>query len=231
MGIGDVRYTVLQIVNEVQRKLSLNQTSTLIANKLATELVDHINDVVDELSDYGNWQEVLTSANIPISAGIANYSVNTSAVIKNIGDIYYTGKTGPLRQITIEEYRLRPSANGTPSQFSIYGTDANGNPNIRITPIPTSAMEVNALSVLYYTKPARYTTSDDSAIVPYPARVVVQGTLAHYLLNESDGAPTDKYTAALNLYVAMRKEALNRFNSDTGWSLSFTPSNRTRRRR
>ena len=59
----------------------------------------------------------------------------------------------------------------------------------------------------------------------------MQGVLARYLLNESDGAPTDKYTAAFNLYTAMRKEALNRFNSDTGWSISFTPSNRNRRMR
>ena len=54
MAITDIRFTVLQVVNEVQRKLGLNTTPTLLTNKISIELVDHINDVVSDLSDFGN---------------------------------------------------------------------------------------------------------------------------------------------------------------------------------
>jgi hypothetical protein len=60
MGLGDIRYTVLQVVQEVFRKLGLNEPTSLSFNKLSIQMVDFINDVCNDLSDFGNWQEVFT---------------------------------------------------------------------------------------------------------------------------------------------------------------------------
>lgn len=227
MGVGDIRYTVLQTVNEVQRKLGLDPTGTVSANKLATQMVDFINDVVNDLSDFGNWQEMLVSANISAQSSVQNYLIPTSANVKNIGDIFFSQRSGPMLHVTVEEMRIltRASATGTPSQFTIFGTDASsGNPVIRVHPIPVSAQSTGFFSVLYYVRPPLYTTSDGSTIIPFPARIVVLGTLARCILNESGGAPTDRYTQTYTEYLMARKEALNRFKGDTGWSVSFTPS-------
>lgn len=232
MGVGDIRYTVLQTVNEVQRKLGLDATGTLSANKLATQLVDFINDVVNDLSDFGNWQEMLVSANISAQTSVQNYLINTSANVKNIGDIYFSQRTGPMTHVTIEEMRIltRTTATGTPTQFTIFGTDASsGNPVIRVHPMPVSAQSSGVFSVLYYVRPPLYTTSDAATIIPFPARIVVLGTLARAILNESGGAPTDRYTKTYEEYLYARKEALNRFKGDTGWNVSFTPSLMSRR--
>lgn len=233
MPISGVRYTVLEVVNEVQRKLGLNSTVALSTNKQSIQMVDFINDICDDLSDFGNWQEALVTANVTCVSGQCNYSVSTSANIKNIGDIYFSQRRGPLSSITINDMRVlsRVTATGTPTQFTIFGTDSNGNPNIRVRPIPAAAEDGGLFSILYYVKAPKYTTSDASEIIPFPGSVVVNGVLAMALLNESGGSPTDHYTRVQQDYLASRKEALNRFNGDTGWDVSFTPSRGGRRRR
>lgn len=232
MSIGDIRFTVLETVNEVQRKLGLN-TSTLNANKVSIELVAHINDVVANLSDFGNWQECLVTANVTAQSSVCDYQVATSAVIKNIGDIFLSDRMGPLSSVDIQTMRImtRSTARGTPSQYCVFGTDSNGNPNIRVRPIPDSTTAGAVFSILYYTKPPIYTVNDGSVVIPFPARVVVLGTLAAYTLRESGGSQTDMYTQYYNAYLEGRRSALNRFNANTGWDVAFTPSRRGRWRR
>lgn len=233
MGIGDIRYTVLQVVNEVQRKLGLDATSSTNANKVSTQMVDFINDVCNDLSDFGDWQEVMVTANVTCRSSVRDYVINTSANIKNIGDLYFSERNGPLRNITTDDMRVftRTTAYGTPTQYTIFGVDAStGNPVIRVRPVPTSAEAGGLFSVLYFVRPPLYIAgTDDATLIQYPARIVVLGTLAKAILNESEGAPTDRYQVVYQDYVSSRKEALNRFNGDTGWDISFAPA-RPRRR-
>jgi len=226
MGIGDIRYTVLQTVNEVFRKLGLSTVSNLSANKLSIQMVDFINDVCNDISDYGNWQETLVSAIITAVSGQVDYSVNTSANIKNIADLYFSQRRGPLIGITVDDMRVltRVTAVGTPTQFTVFGTDSNGNPNIRVRPTPAQSEDGGLFSILFYTRPPLYTTADANSIIPFAARVVVLGVLAKAVLNESGGAMSDRYTQTYTDFLNARKQALNRFNSDTGWDVSFTPS-------
>jgi len=231
MGVGDVRYTVLQTVNEVFRKLGLATVSSLSANKLTIQTIDFINDTCNDLSDFGNWQEMFVSSNVTCVSGKIDYSVVTSANIKNIGDVYFSQRRGPLRNITIDEMRIltRVTITGTPSQFAVYGTDSNANPVIRVRPTPAQAEDGGIFSLVYYVRTPLYTTSDAATVIPFPARVVVLGTLARAILNESGGTPTPKYQSMQQEYLSARKEALNRFNGDTGWDIAFTPSMSHRR--
>lgn len=233
MGLGDVRFTCLQICNEVQRKLGLGTTAALGGNKLSIQIVDFINDTCDEISDFGDWQEALVTANVTAVSGQVDYSVNTSANLKNIGDIFFSQRRGPLSSVTVDEMRIltRTTITGTPSQFCVFGTDSNGNPMIRVRPTPAQTEDGELFSVLYYVRAPLYTTSDNNTVVPFPARVVVKGVLAKCILNESDGSPTPKYQSLQAEYLSSRKEALNRFNGDTGFTTSFVPSSFNRGRR
>lgn len=233
MSIGDIRFTVLQTVNEVMRKLGLNTVTNLTQNKISIELVDHINDVVSDCSDFGNWMETMTTAMITAHVSVRDYTINTSAVVKNIGDIYISTRRGPLSNVSVQEMRIltRTTAMGQPSQFTIFGTDSNGNPVIRVRPTPDTATDGALFSVLYYTKPSIYTTSDGAVVIPFPARTIVLGVLAAYTLRQNSGAPTDMYSAFNQQYLNERRESLSRFNSDTGWDVSYTPSRTNRWRR
>lgn len=233
MSIGDLRYTVLQTVNEVLDKIGLNQVSSLSANKVSKELVYHINDVVDDLSDFGNWLEVMTTAKVTAHTSIRDYTIPTSAVIKNIGDIYLSNRRGPLTSVDIDTMRIltRTTSMGDPSQYCLWTPDSNGNPTIRVRPTPDSSTNGQIFSILYFTKPSLYTVSDGAVIIPFPARVVVLGVLARYTLRESGGAPTPMYQSYQQQYMETRKTSINRFQGNTGWNLSFNPGYYTRRRR
>lgn len=233
MGLGDIRFTLLQIVNEVQRKLGLDATQTVSTNKLAVQLVDFVNDICNELSDFGNWQEMLVSANVTAVSGQRDYSIPTSANVKNIGDIYFSMRTGPIRHVTIDDMRRMTrvsAANGMPTQWTVFGTDANGNPSLRFRPTPGANEDGGLFSLVYYVRAPQYTTSDGAAVIPFPGSLVVDGVYAKAVLNESGGSPTDKYTKLQQDYLENRKEALNRFNGDSGWNTSFRPSSFPRRR-
>lgn len=233
MSIGDIRYTVLQVVNEVQRKLGLSTTSNLTGNKVAIELIDHVNDTVSDISDFGNWMEQITTAKVTAFTSVRDYTVSVSGVIKNIGDVYLSTRRGPLQSVDVDTMRVmtRVTALGQPSQYSIFGTDVNGNPVIRVRPTPDLSQDGSMFSILYYKKPSIYTTNDTSTVIPFPARLVVLGTLARYTLRENGGAPTDLYTMYFNDYERSKKNSFARFNSATGWDISFTPGNVRRGRR
>jgi hypothetical protein len=232
MGLGDVRFTVLEVVQEVFRKLGLTQPTSLTANKLSIQMVDYVNDICDDLSDFGNWQEMMVSANVSAVNGQRDYVINTSANVKNIADIYYSTRTGPVSLINIETMRRMVSANGTPTQYTIFGTDAStANPVLRFRPTPVSGNGGGGyFSVLYFVRAPSYTTSDASTVIPFPGQLVTLGVLAKAYLIESQGAPTDIYKTTYNDYLQARKEAYNRFKGDTGWNISFVPSRQTRRR-
>lgn len=233
MGIGDNRYTVLQVVQEVQRRLGLTATASLSTNKLSIQMIDFINNICDELVDLGDWQEMLVSSNVTAVSGRRDYSITTSAQIKNIGDIFFSNRTGPLRHVTIRDMRImtRVTATGQPTQYTIFGTDVNGNPQIRVRPTPSTSEDGQVFSIVYYIRTPGYTTSDAATLIPFPGNVVVNGVLALAVLNESGGSPTDHYQNLQKDYTDSRKEALNRFNGDSGWNVDFTPSIQSRWRR
>lgn len=234
MSLANLRFTVLQVVNEVQRKLGLSPTTTLTQNKIATELVDHINDIVDDLSDFGNWMETLSTAKVTAQTSVRDYVIQVSGVIKNIGDIYLSTRRGPLRSLNIDTMRImtRTTALGQPSQYCIFGVDASsGQPVVRVRPTPDISENGSMFSILYYKKPSQYTIADTNTVIPYPARVVVAGVLARYTLRESGGAPSEMYQVYQQDYTQGRVVALNRFNADTGWDVSFAPAKHSRWRR
>lgn len=234
MALSNIRFTVLQVVNEVQRKLGLSPTTNLIQNKIAIELVDHINDVVDDLSDFGNWMEMLSTARVTAQVSISDYVIQASGVVKNIADIYIENQRGPLRSEDLQTMRMltRSSTMGTPSQYCIFGVDpVNAQPVIRVFPTPNANTNGSVFSILYYKKPSQYTTADTNVVIPFPARVVVAGTLARYTLRESGGAPSEMYQVYQQDYTQGRVVALTRFNMDTGWDVSFSPARHSRWRR
>jgi hypothetical protein len=228
MAITDIRQTALQIINEVRRKLGLRTVSALSDDSQAIVLTDHLNDIVAEISDFGNWQESLVSANTAVQSSVRDYSVNTSAVVKNIRDIYYVTSVSNQEVNLVNTEQMRRYATlenyGQPHSYSIFGTDSNGNPNIRLWPVPASAQSGAVLSILAYTKPPIYTTADGATIVPFPSRLVVQGVLAYALLDEDGGSETNHFASEYSKFQNMLKEAFNRFNSDTGYAKKFVPA-------
>ena len=61
MSLSDQRMTALEIINEVRRKSKLNPVTTLDQDSDSLTKLSYLNDVVSEVSDYDDWQELLSN--------------------------------------------------------------------------------------------------------------------------------------------------------------------------
>lgn len=226
-SILDLRNTVLEIVNEVRRKLGVNTIATLTDDKLTTSLIDYLNDVIDYISDFGDWQERREEISVTASSSVFSYLINTSAPLKNISDIYFGDTVAPLRYVEIEDMRRfrRTRGIGQPRNWTINGVDnvTTGNPYVEVYPMPGANEAGTAFNLLVYTRPAQYTTSSGALVVPFPARMIVAMLLALALFDESRGTQNLDYRQQLSQFDEMIKETLNRYNGDSAGDPKFTP--------
>jgi len=236
LSTADVRRTVIGIVNEVERKLGVNESVFLDDRRLTTMLLDFLNDVIDECNDYGNWPQMFREILVTASSSVDSYEIAVSAQVKNIYEIHWAntagdaqpgGQVAPLEVRTIEDMRRLQKTRGfgQPRQFAV--VDVSGvNPRIRPYPIPGTNENQKTFDVAYYKKNRLYTTTtaDSSATPAFPSRMLVQGTYAKALLEESGQEPTAHYQVAYQEYIRMRSEALNRFKADTGTDVFFQPT-------
>lgn len=229
MAIADVRKTTLGVINEVERKLGLTASATLTTTNFTTLLLDLLNDVIDELSDFADWQQMYREVQVTAQSSVSQYEVAVSSQVKNLHEVVWDDDISPLEVRNIEDIRRlqRIGSFGVPRQFAIVGV-SGVNPLFRVYPVPASAQISNATNgtfdIAYYKKPPLLTTSDASVTPAFPSRMLVQGLYAKALLEENGGEPTQEYRVAYGEYISMRKEAANRFTSDTGTDVYFVPT-------
>ena len=224
MASTDIRKDAIGIINEVQRKLGVNESTSLTDTKLTTLLLDFLNDVIDEVSDYSDWPQMYREVNVTAATSVKSYEVAVSSEVKNIHEVHFAAQAAPLEQRSISEIRVlqRTSGKGQPRQFSI--VDVSGtNPNLRVYPIPASAQNGKLFDIAYYKKPRLLTTADVSVVPAFPSRMLVQGVYAKALLEENGQEPTRQFQLAYQEYIRMRTEANNRLTSDTGDTFQVVP--------
>lgn len=229
MAITDVRLTVIQIINQVQRRLGLTETSTIVATKHATMLLELLNDVIDEISDYGDWQQMFREANVTASSSVGTYEIAVSAQVKNISEIVFGDDIAHLENRSIEDIRRlqRLSSFGVPRQFAIVGV-SGVNPLFRVYPVPNSATisadtKSGIFDIAYYKKPRLLTTADVSAVPAFPGKLLTQGLYAKAIMEENGGEATNQYQIAYGEYERIKRESLNRLNADTGTDIYINP--------
>lgn len=222
------RVTVIGAINEVRKKSKLSTVSTLDEDSDSLNKLAYLNDVVSELSDYGNWQEQYREAIVSVQTSVRDYAVS-GVTVQNIHEVAYSERTASLKYVNIDEIRRYHRLNGLggPNFWSLKGTNSEGNPVITIDRWPTSN-ETGYFNVGYYLKPEAYTTAQASAEIPFPGRTVVQCLLTKVILDESDGEPSSRYLTNLEVSEKMKDESFNRFNGDTGGATYFRPGRRGR---
>lgn len=229
MALSDQRMTALEIINEVRRKSKINPVTTLDSDSDSLTKLSYLNDVVSELADYGDWQELLREVTVTVQSSVADYSIPVSAVtvVHHIHEVVYSDRPAEMRMETLDTIRRlnRVRSFGAPTQWGIVGTDSNGNPYFRVSPIPASAdADGQTFNVLVYEKPAFIATAQASTVPPFPGKLLVQGLLAKTVLDESDGEPSARYQMVKSVYDKMLEESFNRYNGDSGSTVFFRPA-------
>lgn len=225
MAATDIRKNVLGIVNEARKKFAVASAASLTADSESELMVEILNDVIDEVSDYGDWKEAIREIQVTASSSVADYSIETSALVKNIHEIAFDTDISPMWLTTFDDIlRLnRIAMYSRPRQWAVVGVDDNANPKVRVFPIPGTNENNKVFKITYYEKPRLYTTADVSAVPYFPSRVLVAGLVAKKSLEESGGAPTQQYAAYYQDYQDKLKESYNRFHSDSGSDSYFRP--------
>lgn len=232
MALTDTRATILEIINETRRKQGINNAvSSLTADSKTIVMVDFLNDVVTEINDFGLWNETIGTTTIPLIVGQRDYNFSSTFNIKTIKDVFLTSTNASLPFIDQQQMRMlyRQNNSGQPRQWTIFGSDANANPVIRVYPTPDASVSGVSLDIFYQSNSPRFTTSTPtSTVIGFPARMIVQGLLARCILDEEGGSPTNQYQNERLIFESMLKETFNRYKGDVGYARRFIPSGKWR---
>ena len=205
--------------------MNFNSTTTLSADRTALKYTSFLNDVIQIISDHGDWPQLYSEVTTTAAACAVQVEINASAPIKRIHEIHEGVQITPMVPRSIEEIRLfnRGSASGTPRNFALVDTSGI-NPRIRVHPRrTTTAMGFN---VAVYTMPLLYASADAAKIPPWSKTLLVQGLMAQVYADEAGGDNAPQAQRSLGIFQTMLKEEWNRSNVDLGTDVHVFPERR-----
>ena len=225
MAVTDVRKTVLQIVNEVQRRMALTATATLTDNNWTLLLLQFLNEVIDDLSSFGEWPEQKDDYIVTAQSSVATYAVEPGPLVQAIYEVAFQNRIAPLEQLNLSDINrlARLNSFGVPNQYCVVSVNSAANPVIKLVPCPGLGQAGQTITVTYYKKPALLTTSDAATVPMFDANLLIVGTHAKALLEENGGERTQEYQTQFALYERMKADSINRYTADTGWDMRLRP--------
>jgi hypothetical protein len=216
---------VLQIINEVRELIGMDRVSDF-ESKDARVYLTLLNQVLTEISDFGDWQELYVESTVSAIPGQSSYPINTYYDIKRIVEVTWGTERSALFPVKLNDLRAwrRGSSRGTPRQFSIQGVDAMGNPKVLVHPVPTTAAADGMnISFVYFARPNVLDSSSISDEPPFDGDLLVKGLYFKVLMEESNYQLTARSQLAQREYMAALTESLNRYNADTSDDIQFVP--------
>lgn len=206
--------TVLDIVNIVLRRLSVNTVAELAGSTLSEAVLNSLNYVVHDISDAGRMVERRVTREFTLDTR-GKVLVSASACVNNIEDVYYGPRSLVVKKPSEIRNRMKQARTQvTPVEFAVVGASA-GAVELSVWGIPTSTTVVD---VSFYTECPVYGVDDDNTVVPYDYLTVAQGTYSDMLLGEAGEASTE-YQVEYAKYKQRRDKAVAKYTSDTGSEL------------
>lgn len=234
MPITDLRLTVLEIINIVQRKMGISASTSLTDTLFTQTLLELLNEVVADLAGDGERPELYFAVPVTAQTSVFDYAVDPpGGLVHHIYEISQSARgPAPLTPVNLSEINLLNRITNSPgvsNQWHIVSANSSGQPVVRVFPTPGLAQNGDLFTVYGFLKPPIYTTSDANVIPVFPANVLWQGLHARALLEENGGEPTREYQVSLAMYEKAKQQDLNRFTVDNGPTTQFMPNRRSRR--
>ena len=219
-----VNKTALEIVNVVMQRLGVDQVSNLNTNKLSIMATDFLNDVLDDMADFGDFTQMYSEITVTAQSSVVQYSITSPS--QNIKEIVWNNDVSPLILTTSEEIRhlRRTRSQGTPRHAAIVQS-SGVNATFEISPMPLTAA---SMVITQYLRPLTiYATSgDNDTYIPFPARAVAEVLYALMVLEENGNVGTQEALLNNRRYQEMKQAALNRYTADTGTDVYIVPTGR-----
>jgi hypothetical protein len=214
--------TYLQLVNAVLRRVREDEVLSVNQSSYSKLIGDYVNETKREVEDAWDWNALRTTLSATTTADLFNYVLVGSGqrfrVLSVLNDTSNWFMTPASSKWMDERFLLGAYVEkGQPYYYSFNGVDVNGDTQVDIYPVPSTAYELRFNVVL-----PQADLSNDSDVLKVPSDPVIQGALLKAIIErgEDGGRGSDLQAEAYRKSVgnAIAIEA-NRYEDEITWEL------------
>ena len=133
-------YTYIQLVNEVLVRLREREVTSVNDTAYSKLIGKFVNDAKRQAEDAYNWNALSTTLTADTTPGIFNYVLTGSGQRFRMVDVINDTSNYILKNNTTKEmdrlFLLTTTDRGEPRYYNFNGTNANGDTQVDIYPIP-----------------------------------------------------------------------------------------------
>jgi len=200
--------TYLELVNDVLIRLRENEVTSVQDNAYSKLIGKFVNDAKRQCEDAYNWNALSDTLSANTAADLFNYVLVGSGQRFRVIDVIDDTSNAMLTLQTTAQmnklFLIQTSQKGAPQYYNFNGTDANGDTQVDLYPIPDGVYNLRFNII----KPQVPLAADaDTILIPYEP--VIFGALARALAERGeDGGITSNeqyglYKASLNDAIAL----------------------------
>jgi hypothetical protein len=214
--------TYLELVNAVLRRVREDEVLSVNQSSYSKLIGDYVNETKREVEDAWDWNALRTTLSATTTADLFNYVLVGSGqrfrVLSVLNDTSNWFMAPASSKWMDERFLLGSSVEkGQPYYYSFNGVDVNGDTQVDIYPVPSTAYELRFNVVL-----PQADLSNDSDVLKVPSDPVIQGALLKAIIErgEDGGRGSDLQAEAYRKSVgnAIAIEA-NRYEDEITWEL------------
>jgi hypothetical protein len=158
----------IQLVNSVLRRLRETEVSSVNDNAYSKLIGDFVNDAKRNVEDAYNWNSLSDTLTAVTAVDIFNYVLVGSGQRFRVIDVLNDSSDVIVRNASTrwmnQQFLLNPTQRGTPQYYNFNGTDANGDTQVDLFPVPNGVYNIRFNVIL----PQPLLEADsDNMLVPY----------------------------------------------------------------
>jgi hypothetical protein len=158
----------IQLVNSVLRRLRETEVSSVSDNAYSKLIGDFVNDAKRNVEDSYNWNSLSDTLTAVTATDIFNYVLVGSQQRFRVIDVLNDTSDVVVRNASTrwmnQQFLLNPTQKGSPQYYNFNGTDANGDTQVDLFPVPNGVYNIRFNVIL----PQPLLEADsDNLLVPY----------------------------------------------------------------
>jgi hypothetical protein len=210
----------IQLVNSVLRRLRETEVSSVNDNAYSKLIGDFVNDAKRNVEDAYNWNSLSDTLTAVTAVDIFNYVLVGSQQRFRVIDVLNDTSDVIVRNASTrwmnQQFLLNPTQKGSPQYYNFNGTDANGDTQVDLFPVPNGVYNIRFNVIL----PQPLLDSDaDNLLVPSEPVIFLAYAKALAERGEDGGLASNE---AYGLYKTSLADAIaleaGRYFEEETWS-------------
>jgi hypothetical protein len=210
----------IQLVNSVLRRLRETEVSSVNDNAYSKLIGDFVNDAKRNVEDAYNWNSLSDTLTAVTAVDIFNYVLVGSQQRFRVIDVLNDTSDVIVRNASTrwmnQQFLLNPTQKGSPQYYNFNGTDANGDTQVDLFPVPNGVYNIRFNVIL----PQPIMTTDATVLkVPYEPVIFLAYAKALAERGEDGGLASNE---AYGLYKTSLADAIaleaGRYFEEETWS-------------